>query len=43
MILEIRGELDTHARVRAGESVLIFDFANFAIVSCNSSKSAKIR
>ena len=40
MILEIRGELDTHARVRAGEGVLIFDFANLAIVSCNSSKSA---
>ena len=39
MILEIRGELDTHARVRAGEGVLTFNFANFVARVLNGAQA----
>lgn len=42
MILEIRGELDTHARVRAGEGVLTFNFANLVARVLNEAQVKSI-
>ena len=39
MILEIRGELDTHARVRVGEGVLTFNFANLVARVLNEAQA----
>ena len=39
MILEIRGELDTHAMVRAGEGVLTFNFANLVARVLNEAQA----